>query len=731
MASFGSSQMASTTGAVRSQYDTSTASLSATPTVPVDVPRFPIVQATSEVAQGIETVNQIFGLAGQALGAAASVREGQIRDVERNNDATERANAAIGVRHARLDAVRYAEDIAAGKVAVPAGTRSDEFATQIVSRELANTGVADKDYADEYRSILEPQIAGMLSKKLANDKETAAKETMAVLGDGVYAADSTDEVNAIVQSAVSQFGVSDRIARASIVVPALKLVAENAQNQDDIERFDTIAAAIPAGELAGEVKTLRDAANTNFLQQQNKQSALLAGTITELIDSGAPADIAEDAIRQGSGVLSPGVSKQLSDRIAARDTAAQNKATADLERQYYTAGLNGQTDDQVGAIAAISKDDPEKAFRLFTEFSRGQAEYRKQVIETDLQRQQETFLSSVVANSNSVPLGTIGDVTFKSGDKEVKLTGNDVRAAAKARIFAEIDNTITDPALNLSAKINESAKHSLPVPEWQGLLRSPLMSAEQLEQASEAPAYVKNAFGLYRSMRAQQPAFLDGLLNDREKKFYGAAVGALANTDDPLQALRVAQRAINPPAGTIVEMEQRIPVPDIERAATSVGGNNVGEVMSFVKDRAMHYLPGTSASDALSKAKADAKSMGTIINGHWTLTAVQGLGSETRAELPALGQHLIDKYAATQKPEKKSALTFSYNQGRNQWEIIDLLGAPVSGPSEVRQFSNEQLEKLRIDLGVQGLIDGPVKLRALMEKMANIPEPKRSGNRVY
>jgi hypothetical protein len=728
MASFGSNQMASTTGTVRSRYDTSAASFSAVPTVPVDVPRAPIVQATSEVAQGIETVNAIFGLAGQALGAAASVQEGQIRDVERNNAITERANAAIASRHARLDAVRYSEDIAEGKVKVPAGTRADEFAMQLVSRELANTGVSDRDYVDEYRALMEPHLAKTLATKIAADKEVAAKETMAVLADGVYNAKSVENINATVQSAVAQFGVSDRVARASIVVPALKLAAENGET----DQFEIIASAIPQGELTGEVKSLRDTANTNFLQQQNKQSSLLAGTITELIDSGAPAEIAEDAIRQGSGVLSPGVSKMLEDRIKTRDTAAQNQAAADLERQFYAAGLNGQIDDQIGAIAKVAKTDPEKATRLLYEFNRGQEQFRKQAIEVDLQQQQETFLSSVVANSNSVPLGTIGDVVFKSGDKEVKLTGNDIRTAAKARIFATIDQTITDPALNISAKINEAAKHALPVPEWQGRLRAPLMSAEQLEQASEAPAYVSEAFGLYRAMRAQQPAFLDSILNDQEKKFYGAAVGALANTNDPLQALRTAQRAINPPAGTIVDMEQRIQTKDIERAATKVGGNNIGDVMSYVRDRAMHYLPGTSADDALAKATADVQAMGTIINGRYTWTSVQGLGTETQKEIPALAKHLIDKYVATQKPERPDSLTFEYNQNRGQWEIIDVLaGAPAPGPGPVRQFGNDQLEKLRLDLGVQGLIDGPVKLRNLMEKIANIPEPKRSGNRVY
>jgi hypothetical protein len=726
MASFGSNELANATSVVRSRYDTSAAALTATPSVQVDIPRAPIVPVTSELAADVQTVNQIFGLVGQAFGAAASVREGQIRDVERNNDIVGRANAAIAARHGRLDAVRYSEDIAAGKIKVPEGTRAGEFATQLVNRELANTGVADEDYVEQYRSIMEPHLARTLASQLATDKEVAAKETMSILADGVYTAKSVDDINATVQSAVAQFGVTDRAARASIVLPALKLAAESG----DTTKFDMIASSIPQGEFAGEVATLRNSAQAVSLQQQNKQSALLAGTITELIDSGAPADIVADAIRQGGEVLSPGVSKMLNSRVAERDAAMQTKAMAELEQQYYAAGLNGQTDDQVGVINQIAKTDPERATKLINEFARGQEQFRKQAIETDIKRQQEAFLSSVVANRNSVPLGTIGDVTFKSGDKEVKLTGNDFRAAAKPSIFAEIDRTITDPALNLSAKVNEAAMHALPVHEWQGRFRAVLMSAEQLEQSDKVPAYVSETFGLYRVMKAQQPAFLDSLLTEKERKFYGAAVAALANTNDPLTALRVAQRAINPPAGTMVEIEQRIPMPDIERAAVQTGANNIGDVMSFIRDRATYYLPGTSATEALNKAKADAESMGAVINGRWTRTAVQGLGLETRAELPALGDHIIGKYVASQKDFKRESLAFEYNQNRNRWEIVDTLGRPVTGPEEGRQFSNDQLEKLRIDLGVQGLIDGPVKLRNLLEKMANIPEPKRSGNRV-
>jgi uncharacterized protein YjgD (DUF1641 family) len=602
-----------------------------------DVPATGAIQRSSLPNDMLEA----FGLVGQVVATAGNV-------ASRERAQEDQAQSGLGSKAFSLDGVDLADDIENGRITLPPGAKPSEFATQFVD-SLIETRYADRPEAwkNAYRANA-PRVAEALQNKRQRDIERGRATAVDGLKDAAFRAKTPDEVLQAVNSAKA-LGLSDREAVASVVVPSLK----SAALLGDTAAFDRLASQIPEGEFTQTVQLerLRLQSTRANIESASQTNAL---AMFEEVATSQPPEVAAETLRQmtESGTLSAvnaaKAQQFLADRQNEYVAAAASNALNSLTSGVRSGALNvGDAMRQIDSIEATVGVRAANSMREAMRSALGeQLEAQQQQAENAARNEMLSEYRTQFQSGAAV--STFEDSERQVGKKTVKVGGDDA-----ARI---------------------------------------LMS---------------------------QPHLTTTVLSDNERAFYDSVLAFMPSTTtggraNTLQAFKQAYAARTRPPEEIAQLTRNISDNDVQKAALGVVNKdtwfaslrgegvqsaprnigNLSELQTAIKSEAERLVRAGQASPALAieQAKNTVSSSGSVINGFWTLTSVEGLPEPVRKELPAIGQQLIDDYKTTNKDIDKAGL--SYNRSTGTWEIVDFLGLPVEGPANKTKFRNGDLIRI-------------------------------------
>jgi hypothetical protein len=673
-----------------------------------DVPATGAIQRSSLPNDMLEA----FGLVGQVVATAGNV-------AARERAQEDQAQSGLGSKAFSLDGVDLADDIENGRVTLPPGAKPSEFATQFVD-SLIETRYADRPEAwkNAYRANA-PRVAEALQNKRQRDIERGRATAVDGLKDAAFRAKTPDEVLQAVNSAKA-LGLSDREAVASVVVPSLK----SAALLGDTATFDRLASQIPEGEFTQTVQLerLRLQSTRANIETASQTNAL---AMFEEVATSQPPEVAAETLRQmtESGTLSAvnaaKAQQFLADRqneyVAAAASNALNSLTSGVRSGALNVGDAMRQIDSIEATVGVrAANSMREAMRsALSEQLEAQQQQAENAARNEMLSEYRTQFQSGAAVS------VFEDSERQVGKKTVKVGGDDAARILMSEEFARIDATARTPEEAAYQKVQSVANRAYAPADWVAPLKMPYMAAGSIEKMETLPPSWENSLTTYAIMRRTQPHLTTTVLSDNERAFYDSVLAFMPSTTtggrtNALQAFKQAYAARTRSPEDIAQLTRNISDNDVQKAALGVVNKdtwfaslrgegvqsaprnigNLSELQTAIKSEAERLVRAGQASPtlAIEQAKNTVSSSGSVINGFWTLTNVEGLPEPVRKDLPAIGQQLIDDYKTTNKDVDKAGL--SYNRSTGTWEIVDFLGLPVEGPANKTKFRNGDLIRI-------------------------------------
>jgi len=666
------------------------------------------VPAVGAIDQGndLAELRQAFGLVGQVTQAA-----GQVSAEERSRQ--EVSDKGEAFNRSSLDNIDVARSFDEDPNVIPDGVKPSEYASSLVEAQI-ETQYASKSEAwkQAYRKNATDKIADMARVKLGQRQNVKNAEAMNGFGEMAYNGD----VDEALAGARALPGITEQQVYAGVILPGLKTAAATGNEKV----FDRLASSLPEGQFTQTVDLERAQLQGAILRRDAQQQQQALAMFEEVANS-QPPEIAADALRQmrESGTLSATNAVKAQAFLDARQEAATQQAidttTNSLTAAVRSGSISAQQgltsiDDMESVVGVDAANSMRRAFKSALA-DKIEADERQAVALTEasmLTQQRAAFVSGT-------PASILPDMERVVNGKAVKVSGADAAKAIMSDEFRKINETSRTPEEAISRKVQLSSQQGYQPDEWKGLLSLPYVGAGNIEKMDALPPAWEEALTLYTIMRRTEPGLATKMVGDQERAFYDAVIGNLQSTTaggkpDMLAAFKQAQASRMRAPEEIASMVRNIPDKKVESAAvdivnkgkwfgssvssieTNIG--NLNELHTAIKSEAVRLVKAgePNPDTAVEKAKQTVTASGSVINGFWTLTNVDGLPKFVQESMPKIGQKIINDYKAATKEEGKFGLTYDRRDG--SWNVVDFLGMPVGGPKEKTTFRNADLYQM-------------------------------------
>ncbi len=659
---------------------------------------------------GLSELRQAFGLLGNVVQGAGQITA----EARAKQEVFDRGEAAS---RSSLDNIDVARSFDENPDSIPDGVKASEYATSLVEAQI-NTQYADKSEAwkNAYRENSAPKLANLVRSHLDQRQNVKTAEALTGFSELAY----NGNIDEALKGARALPGITEQQVYAGVILPGLK-TASATGNQ---EAFDRLAAALPEGQFKQTVDLERAQLQGAMMQKNARDQQQAMAFFEEIANTQSP-EVAADALRRmrDSGELTATNAAKAQELLDDRQKASAQQAVAAATNSLVSAvrsnaitakqGLSAidQWEATVGVKAA---NGMREAFN--SALANKLHEEDKQAVEL---AKSSLLTEQRAAFANGSPVATLPDLERVVNGKTVKVSGDDAAKIIMSEEFQKIDQSSRTPAEAASRKVQLSAEKGYEPEEWKGLLSLPYVGAGSVEKMDAVPPAWEEALTLYTIMRRTEPGLATKMVGDQERAFYDAVLSNMQSTTtggrpNVLAAFKQAQAARMRPPEEVASMVRNIPDKNVESAALSVVNNstwfsfirgeskssaarnigNLNELQTAIKSEAVRLVKAGEPSPdaAVEKAKQTVMASGSVINGFWTLTNVDGLPKFVQESLPQLGQKIIDDYKATTKEDGKYGLAYDRRYG--SWRVVDFLGMPVDGPKDKTTFRNGDLVRM-------------------------------------
>lgn len=642
-----------------------------------DVPATGAIQRSSLPNDMLEA----FGLAGQVVAAAGNVAA---------RDRAQEDQAQTGLAHQAfsLDGVDIADDIENGRVALPPGAKASEFATQFVD-SLIETRYADRPEAwkNAYRANTS-RIADALQDKRRRDIERGKKEAVTGFRDAAFRATDDAQLDAAIDG-TKALGFDDRDAIASVIIPNLKAAAA----LGDADRYNRLASRVPDGMFAEDVAETKYRLEAAQLVQQSKQHQQADALLEGMLDHGVPLDTvreAVDALNRGDQ-LAPGQAdkwRNLIDARAERNRREAVSAKADAVVQAVRTGS-----PYIEQLESLATSDPDVYDRILPQIQRAE---RDRVLESHYAAVQQRLTRGeplAALQDEPLPLPSGGTVVAKASD-----TREAVISLELNRIMAT-----TPPERRQIEAVVWSRDNGVHPRELKDGLAAGYFAAGRLMQGGQPSQATLDAMNLWKTVRENAPAWGKDLADAPTRRFFDASLDNMgAANGDPAVALRMALEAASVPTEERDARRVRLNSKMLERETRNNLGfdpdkSNYGIVANRIRAVAEAKADyGIPPEKAIADAIAEAKDAYVEINGAYIDTAVPGMTTDLKANLPAVTMDILTEYVG-QSGRDPTTLTLEPIPGTGLWMVKDG-NLPARDPKQKYTFETGALKTRLADM---------------------------------
>jgi len=621
----------------------------------VQVVPVPVLPANTGNLVTLEQLDRILSITGSAIGAVNQTIAAKTSKINRNNAEVEMMDRALANRHARMDAATIGQQIDEGKIKVPDGVPIDQFAQQLVNDEIASVEGAGDSYREEYKDLA-PVLTEKFAAKQRADRRQANADNLDLMTDRAFAAKTPAEVAEAVAFSTKNFGVTERQAQASIVIPAMRQAAQIG----DTAKVDMLASSLPKGTFAGDIDQLKLAAVATQNHQQTQRWQRGEDVLQSLLDANASTTAVRDAADElhSLGELAPGKAEQWRRTMDMRDAQGQSVAKAAMIDTIATKRLQGASrKDLEKDVAKLAEIDPSAALAAESAIQEAEAKFERERVQQEKVLFKQGVIAEGVAAAGSGLLGSARDVKALASDgkTELSVSVDEIKQGALDAAFAQIDREETAKAGNYAAAFPAAQARKvrlvgqngvLPESFRQTLSAGSIAANPQILLEGTPPPATVAAYSLYRQMLADAPAVAERAAEGKAKELFDNAVVLQSDfrnkdgSDDVAGALAAAARNVYADPMEKAGAMDRLKAADVQAAAKATVGRsfgqaftntlslgfvgrgrndvkNIGEVEAAIRTRAAAYMPTKSPEEAIKIASARVAQQGQVVDGWW------------------------------------------------------------------------------------------------------------------
>jgi hypothetical protein len=266
-------------------------------------------------------------------------REIQIEQERADRDA-EVADRGLASRAARTALPDIQARIAREEIAPREGLTVRDQIESIVATQIEGQSPA---YAEQFRDIAEPALAGAFAAQEGRIRDRVDRENLVFVGESLATQTDPARARATFESERAKFPtVTDTEYLASTAGSAM-LIHAQAGNREGVAAMQAI--------IGNRLPEERAKANAELVQAGIRQEAKAADDyrqgVANLYVQGAPFDVIEEQIRRGEGTQDPTLIKQQLDELASR----RERSVTESRRAAIAAFDAAKTDEAVrGAV---------------------------------------------------------------------------------------------------------------------------------------------------------------------------------------------------------------------------------------------------------------------------------------------------------------------------------------------------------------------------------------------
>jgi hypothetical protein len=531
-------------------------------------------------------------------------------------------------------------------------------------------------WREEFSKQLHPRLLAAFGQQRAGIRKEAKETAIQSLKDRAFGARRTVEIMDAVNAAKNTLGLSDMEAHAAITVPAMRLAAD----QGDQDKFEQSFLVLPEGMFAEESARaetkLASTRQRNSLDRQQATETDFAAWFEKDPTNLPPYEVA--IARLAETDMTPQARGMWRRRIEEERSQAISQERQTVEDMIGSALRSGDFDAAQKIIEGGSK------FGDMWKNSADQwvATYQTKVID-NLSKEYESQWRAGVANEVlAVSLrasrdGTPGasslpdkaTVTLPNGRQAVA-SMKEILDSVRPQVFAAIDQEFSEnPRRALAEKTRWLSANGVIAPEWKQAMDAGAAAAT--EDALTDPLRAQTAVGgftLYREISAQSPSLARQMVGDDARKLYDTADGLLAGSrsvlngqpvaDDPARALFSAIKIVHDPnyarhearADSLLDSARYGQDSALVAAAKEIGVPSPDLLDAMRREARPMMIGGKSAEDALEtvvkRYKATTVTVGGKNNRRALNTRFEGFSDQFRSVLPAYSKAVLDQYHA-------------------------------------------------------------------------------------
>lgn len=690
--------------------------------------------------QGSTVANALaesLGLFGQLAGSIAQVQAREQRAREMEDRKVEQFDRGAAVKAAAGTYAELLPQIADRKLI--AAVDDSELGNYVGDLIASRSGGQSKAWQDEYDKQLRGRLLDAFGRQRAGIREEAKGEAVDTAKWRAIGAGSSPEIMDAAETLKTTFNMGDHDAYAATALPALRLAAE----QGDQDKFD--AAVLALGDrFPGEVSEAQAKLDANRVRNekvlQNGAESDFAGWYEKDPLNLPPATVAIEKLNQAN--MSPQDKGTWRRRIEEEQGKMVARSRQAAEDGIGTALSSGDTGTARSLVEQYGeKFGGEWKLNAQTRVDR----YEAGVIEKQSKDAEKAWRTNVAGRSMDVSMqafehGVPGlsdlpaefEVQLPDG-KTAKMSKKDVVDSVRPQVFAAFDQKFKDPQEALANKVRWLSANGVEAPEWTARMNAGAVGATV--DALSDPERAKSAIGgftLYRHLNANNPALARQMVGEQARELYDMTEGLLSGSrnvvggqmvdGNPASALLAASRIMADPmypqhrarADAALDAHKTGQQSSLEEAASELGGVTADVLDTLRREARPLIIGGKTPQEALATVVARYKPGVVVVGGDNNRrpinTNFEGFTDQFRSLLPKYSKAVLDKYHAEDGKAQgydRADLSLNLDPRNGQFYIVDATGQPVRTSKGIRSiiFDRAGLEKAAEQAIKEGILD--------------------------